>query len=70
MKRFIVILNNMIISERYDSLERIVEGEIEANETHGKVGQVWNGSEWVLETEYVNGDEINLALLKAEGVIE
>lgn len=70
MNRFIKIENNMIIGERFDSLNRIVEGEIVANESHGQVGQVWNGSAWVWETEFVGGDEINLALLKAEGVIE
>lgn len=69
MKRFIVISNDMIVSERFDSLDRIVGGEIEANETHGKVGQVLVNGVWINEVDYVEADEINLLLLQAEGVI-
>lgn len=69
MKRFIRIENDMIVGERYDSLNRIVDGEIEANETHGQVGQVLVNGIWVNETDYVEADEINLLLLQAEGVI-
>jgi len=69
MKRFIRIENNMIVSERYDSLNRIVEGEIEANETHGQVGQILVNGVWVYDLEVVEVDEIALGLLQAEGVI-
>lgn len=70
MDRFITIQNNMIVGERYDSLNRIVQGEIIDDGSFGEVGQVWNGSEWVWKVEDVDPDAINIALLEAEGVIE
>lgn len=69
MKRFIKIENNMIIAERYDSLNRIVEGEIEADQSHGSVGQVYLNGLWVDEIETLSNDEILVALLEAEGVL-
>ena len=69
MKRFIRIENDMIVSERFDSLDRIVDGEIEADETHGEVGQVLVNGICVYDIDYVEADEINLLLLQAEGVI-
>lgn len=69
MDRFITIQNNMIVGERYDSLNRMVQGEIVDDGSFGEVGQIWDGSKWVWEVEDVDPDAINIALLEAEGVL-
>ena len=45
MKRYVVVENNKIISERY--FDKIVEGEILDDGTYGTVGQVLINGSWV-----------------------
>lgn len=69
MKRFIIIENNRIVAERFCSRDVIAEKEIEADETHGRVNQVYLNGLWVDEIEMLSSDEINIALLESEGVL-
>lgn len=57
MKRFLKILNNKIIEDRYDSMETIQNGEIEDDGTYGKPGEtlingVWQKDPIEIEEEY------------------
>ena len=67
--RFLRIKNNMIIQERFDSLNRMVDGEIVDDGTFGKVGQVFKNGTWQDENEIMDPDEVSLTLLQTEGVI-
>ena len=44
MKRFVTVINNKIISDRY--YDKIVEGEIEDDGTYGEVGMIIINGTW------------------------
>lgn len=46
MKRFLIIQNNKIIADRYDSREIIQDGEVEDDGTYGKQGEVLIDGVW------------------------
>lgn len=67
MKRFITILNNKIIAERWYS--EMVEGEIEDDGTYGKVGDVLIDGIWQRDPNEIAEQQNQLRIAQLKEII-